>query len=176
MEIHFTAKQIKITPAIRSYVDEKLGRTQKYFDSIVWAQVFVSVEKRSHNAEFVIHAPGQTFRALATAADLYSAIDLATDKIDAQLKKFKEKLKNKHRTIPVEANDGLFFDSLKFDVVEQVMSLMTPEEAIRAMDSADRSFFLFQDKNSHQIHLVYRAGVDDYRVVRPIKKSGAAGM
>ncbi len=87
MEIQLTAKQFNITPALREYVQQKMGKTQKYFDHIVWGQAFLFVEKRSHKAEMIVHAPGQTFRALATAADLYSAIDLASDKIDAQLKK-----------------------------------------------------------------------------------------
>src|SRR3989338_8441019 len=97
MEIQLTAKQLKITPAISDYVHQKIEKAQKYFDHIVWGQVFLHIEKRAHNAEVVIHAPGQTFRALATAADLYSAVDLASDKIDAQLKKFKERLKTRHK-------------------------------------------------------------------------------
>ncbi len=175
MEIHFTAKQIKVTPPIRQYVEEKLEKTQKYFNSIVWAQVFLSVEKRSHNAEFVLHAPGQTFRALATASDLYSAVDLAGDKINAQIKKFKEKLKNKHKTSTGEAVASLLAEGPRFDFIDQVMPLLTPEEAVRNLDSLERPFFLYQDKNSHQIHVAYRTDGEDYRIVRPIKKSGAAG-
>ena len=97
MEIQLTAKQLKITPALREYVQQKMGKTQKYFDHIVWGQAFLFVEKRSHKAEMIVHAPGQTFRAIATAADLYSAIDLASDKIDAQLKKHKERIKSRHK-------------------------------------------------------------------------------
>jgi putative sigma-54 modulation protein len=97
MEIQLTAKQLKITPALREYVQQKMAKTQKYFDHIVWGQAFLFVEKRSHKAEMIVHAPGQTFRALATAADLYSAIDLASDKIDAQLKKHKERIKARHK-------------------------------------------------------------------------------
>src|SRR5882757_7632825 len=65
MEIQLTAKQLKITPALREYVQQKMGKTQKYFDHIVWGQAFLFVEKRSHKAEMIVHAPGQTFRALA---------------------------------------------------------------------------------------------------------------
>ncbi len=175
MEIHFTAKQIKITPAIRQYVEDKLERTQKYFDSIVWAQVFLSVEKRSHNAEFVLHAPGQTFRALATASDLYSAVDLAGDKMSAQIKKFKEKLKNKHKISTGEAVTSFLSSGPRFDFIDQVMPLLSPEEAVRNLDSSERPFFLYQDKGSHQIHVAYRTDGEDYRIVRPIKKSGVAG-
>src|ERR1700719_1138337 len=102
MEIQLTVRHTKVTPAISAYVKQKVERAQKYFDHIVWGQVILVVEKRAHNAEIVIHAPRQTFRALATAADLYSAVDLATDKIDVQLKKYKERLKKRH-VAPEEA-------------------------------------------------------------------------
>ncbi len=174
MEIHLTAKHLKVTAPINDYVNQKLEKCQKYFDHIIWGQAFLSVEKRAHNCEFVIHAPRQTFRALATAADLYSAVDLASDKIDAQIKKFKERIKGRHKpgqeeeSAPVPAAAG----PLKPQVVKQPVAPMTPEEAVEEMESLGLTFRLFQDKDSHQIHLVYRASDDSYKVLQPVKKNG----
>src|SRR5579883_741170 len=136
MEIHLTAKHLKVTAPINDYVQQKMEKSQKYFDHIIWGQAFLSVEKRAHNCEFVIHAPRQTFRALATAADLYSAIDLASDKIDGQIKKFKERLKERHKTrqeesaAPVAAASG----PLKPQVIKQPVVPMSPEEAVEEME------------------------------------------
>src|SRR3989338_5083777 len=131
MEIQLTAKQLKITPALREYVQQKMGKTQKYFDHIVWGQAFLFVEKRAHKAEMVVHAPGQTFRALATAADLYSAIDLASDKIDAQLKKHKERVKTRHK---VKASEAILAgpppSSGALPIVRQFVEPTTPEEVV----------------------------------------------
>jgi putative sigma-54 modulation protein len=176
MEIQLTAKQLKVTPAIRAYVQEKVEKTQKYFDHIVWGQVFLFIEKRAHNAEIVIHAPGQTFRALAVAADLYSAVDLASDKIDAQLKKFKERLKSRYKGRPssgeVEAAAPPPQPALRMAVVKQPVSPMTAEEAVEEMEKLGHAFRLFQDRKSQQIHLVYRGDDETYKILQPVKKSG----
>src|SRR5581483_6596375 len=153
MEIHLTAKHIKVTTPINDYVHQKMEKSQKYFDHIIWGQAFLSVEKRAHNCEFVIHAPRQTFRALATAADLYSAVDLASDKIDAQIKKFKERLKGKHKNHDEEAAAPPAAGPLKPQVIKQAVVPMSPEEAVEEMESLGLAFRLFQDRDSHQINV-----------------------
>lgn len=175
MEIQLTAKHLKVTPAIRDYVQQKLDKAEKYFDHIVWGQAFLSVEKRAHNAEFVIHAPGQTFRALATAADLYSAVDLASDKIDTQLKKHKERLKTRHKTQPAKTGaleaPAAPAGGLKLDVVRQPVKPMTAEEAVEEMERLGQTFRLYEDKASKQIQVVYRGNDDGYRVLQPVRKA-----
>ena len=176
MEIQLTAKHLKVTPAINDYVHEKMEKAQKYFDHIVWGQAFLSVEKRAHNAEFVIHAPRQTFRALATAADLYSAIDLASDKVDAQLKKYKERLKDRHKgrladerpvVAPADAAPAI-----KASIVKQPVKPMTPEQAAAEMESKGQTFRLYQDSGSQQIHVIYRRSDETFGIIQPVKKTG----
>lgn len=171
MEIQLTAKQLKITPALREYVQQKMGKTQKYFDHIVWGQAFLFVEKRSHKAEMIVHAPGQTFRALATAADLYSAIDLASDKIDAQLKKHKERIKSRHKpktsdtmslAIPPAQN--------AYAVSRQPISPMTPEQAAAELDGSERIFLVYLDKDTDQVHVIYRREDESLGIIQPVRK------
>ena len=173
MEIQLTAKHLKVTPAINGYLHEKMGKAQKYFDHIVWGQAFLSVEKRAHNAEFVLHAPRQTFRALATAGDLYSAIDLASDKIDAQLKKFKERLKDRHKVregaLPPPAEAG---PVIKTALIKQPVLPMTAEEAVTEMEALGQTFRLYQDKDSHQIHVIFRRSDETFGIIQPVKKAG----
>lgn len=177
MEIQMTAKHLKLTDPIRAYVQEKMEKAQKYFDHIVWGQAFLFIEKRAHSAEMVIHAPGQTFRAIATAADLYSAVDLASDKIDAQLKKYKERLKGRHKTpkaqvmlaaeavVPNEGSEGV-----NYSVLKQAVRPMTPEEAAQELERLGHSFRLFQDKQSMQVHVIYRRKDESFGVIQPVKK------
>jgi putative sigma-54 modulation protein len=175
MEIQLTAKHLKVTPAINGYVHEKLEKAQKYFDHIVWGQAFISVEKRAHNCEFVIHAPRQTFRALATAADLYSAVDLASDKIDSQLKKYKERLKGRHKGRDLDAEPAaaaVETPAIKASIVKQAVRPMSPEEAAAEMESLGLDFRLFQDKGSQQIHVIYRRPDETFGIIQPVKKTG----
>lgn len=183
MDIQLTAKQLKITPAIRSYVEQKMEKAQKYFDHIIWGSAFLTVEKRAHRAEFVVHAARQTFRALATAADLYSAVDLASDKIDNQLKKYKERLKDRHKGLPAgaKAPDGTLAGAalpapadatLRIERVKQPVKPITPEQAAQEMESLGHAFRLFQDKDTEQIHVIYRRDDDTYGVLQPVKRGG----
>src|SRR5688572_24949239 len=91
MELHMTARHLKLTPAIADYAQKKLEKAKKYFGALIWAQVILDVEKNRHIAEFVIHAAGHTFAAKQESADLYAAIDLASDKLDEQLRRHKER-------------------------------------------------------------------------------------
>ncbi len=171
MEIQLTAKQFNITPALREYVQQKMGKTQKYFDHIVWGQAFLFVEKRSHKAEMIVHAPGQTFRALATAADLYSAIDLASDKIDAQLKKHKERLKNRHKPVASGAiAESVPSAQTSFTVSRQSVVPMTPEQAAADFDASERLFLVYLDKETDQIHVLYRREDESLGIIHPVRK------
>ena len=172
MEIQLTAKQLKITPALREYVQQKMGKTQKYFDHIVWGQAFLFVEKRSHKAEMIVHAPGQTFRALATAADLYSAIDLASDKIDAQLKKHKERIKSRHKpkTSDIMA-EAVPVPQTSFTVVRQTVEHKTRAAAAAEFDSTDRQFLVYLDKETDQIQVLYRREDETLGIIHPLRRA-----
>lgn len=172
MEIQLTAKQLKITPALRDYVSQKMGKAQKYFDHIVWGQAFLFVEKRAHKAEMIVHAPGQTFRALATAADLYSAIDLASDKIDAQLKKHKERVKTRHKAKTSETmSEAIPPTTTSFSVVRQQVSSITPERAIEELEAAGHQFLAYLDRDTDQIHVVFRRSDESFGIVQPVRKN-----
>jgi putative sigma-54 modulation protein len=172
MEIKLAAKNIKVTQPLRDYVQQKVGKAQKYFDHIVWGQVFLFVEKRAQKAEMLVHAPGQTFRALATAADLYSAIDLASDKIDTQLKKHKERIKSRHKpkasdtmaeAVPPVENE--------FTVVRQPVVPMTAEQAAAELDGGEQQFRVFLDKATDQIQVVFKRGDDSIGVIQPVRRA-----
>lgn len=172
MEIKLAAKQIDITPALRDYVQQKMGKAQKYFDHIVWGQAFLFVEKRAHKAEMIVHAPGQTFRVIATAADLYSAIDLASDKIDAQMKKHKERVKVHHKVrVPELAPPAPAAAQTDFSIVRQVVLPMTPGQAVDEMERLGHQFLAYLDRETDQVQVVFRRSDESFGIVHPVRKS-----
>lgn len=82
---------IAITAALRAYVENKLGRVGRYFDSAVAAHVILSVDKLDHKAEATLHINGGLLCAAAQAGDMYAAIDAMARRLDRQIKKYKEK-------------------------------------------------------------------------------------
>jgi putative sigma-54 modulation protein len=97
MKLDINGHQVEVTPAIRDYANEKIGRLSKHFDHHLDTRMILSVEKLDHKAEATLHTPGKTLFADAVASDMYAAIDLLADKLDRIVLKQKEKMTNHHR-------------------------------------------------------------------------------
>jgi putative sigma-54 modulation protein len=96
MELNVTGHHVEITPALKDYINTKLVRLERHFDDFTDANFILSVEKLEHKAEAKINVRGGTLFADSIAEDMYAAIDGLVDKLDRQVKKHKEKLKNHH--------------------------------------------------------------------------------
>lgn len=97
MQLNLSGDAINITPALRAYVTTKLERLERYFDNVTNIHVVLSVEKLRQKAEATLHVSGATLFANAEHEDMYAAIDALADKLDRQIKKHKEKLKDHHQ-------------------------------------------------------------------------------
>ena len=96
MQLNITGRHIAVTEALNDYVHEKLKRISRHFDQVLNINVILEVQKLEHKAEASLHVSGNHIFADATSGDMYAAIDALTDKIDRQLVKHKEKIKD-HR-------------------------------------------------------------------------------
>ncbi len=97
MQIDLTGHHVDITPALRSYVNDKFERLERHFDNVTDVHVILSVEKVRHKAEATIQISGGSLFADSVEDDMYAAIDGLVDKLDRQVKKHKEKLTDHHR-------------------------------------------------------------------------------
>src|SRR5262245_48555941 len=91
MKMNLTARHLKLTSAIKDYVEKKVEKAARFNDHITSVQVILDVSKQRHIAEYIVHSPGHTFTAREESADLYAAIDLASDTLDEQLRRYKER-------------------------------------------------------------------------------------
>ncbi len=96
MQIDFTGHRLEITPALKQYTIDKFERLERHFSKIMSVNVTFNVEKLRHIAEASISVPKAELRASCNSENLYSAIDELVDKLDRQIIKHKEKIKN-HR-------------------------------------------------------------------------------
>ena len=97
MNLTITGHHLEITPAIRGYVEEKMGRVTRHFDQVIDVSVILSVEKLEHKAEVNVHVRGKDIYVESIDADMYAALDALADKLDRQIVKHKEKSGNVHR-------------------------------------------------------------------------------
>ncbi|MBL3598949.1 MAG: ribosome-associated translation inhibitor RaiA [gamma proteobacterium endosymbiont of Lamellibrachia anaximandri] len=96
MQISLTGHHIDITDSLKDYVDSKLVKLERHFDNVTNVHVILSVEKLRQKAEATLHINGAHVFADSVQEDMYAAIDSLIDKLDRQVIKHKEKLKN-HR-------------------------------------------------------------------------------
>jgi putative sigma-54 modulation protein len=96
MNLNIAGHHLPLTPALRTYVSEKINRLERHFGHLIGANVILSVEKTRHKAEATIHTRGANLHAEAIDDDMYAAIDSLADKLDSQTRKLKEKARDHH--------------------------------------------------------------------------------
>lgn len=96
MNLQITGHHLDITPAIRDYVTSKLSRINRHFDHVIDVSVVLAVDKLSHRIEATVHVRGKDLHAECIDGDMYAAIDRLADKLDRQVLKYKEQIRN-HR-------------------------------------------------------------------------------
>ena len=104
MNLTISGHHLDVTPALRSYVTSKLDRITRHFDQVVDVKVILTVEKQKEKegqrAECNIHVKGSDMFAESSHADLYAAVDALVDKLDRQVKKHKELVKDHIHAAP----------------------------------------------------------------------------
>jgi putative sigma-54 modulation protein len=94
MTLSVSGHHLEVTPAIRSYVQAKIGRVTRHFDHVIDAHVILTANKLGQKAEVTLHVPGKDLHCESEAGDLYAAIDVLADKLDRQVLKYKDKLQD----------------------------------------------------------------------------------
>jgi putative sigma-54 modulation protein len=105
MQLSVTGHHVDITSALRNYVRNKVDKIGRHFDVVSDVHCILTVEKLRHKAEATVNVNGGTIYADATEDDMYAAIDGLVDKLDRQVRKYKEKLADHHAW---EANKRAF--------------------------------------------------------------------
>ncbi|PSJ40139.1 ribosome hibernation promoting factor [Zobellella taiwanensis] len=95
MQINLTGHHVEITDSLRDYVNSKFSKLERHFDHITNAHVILNVEKMQQIAEAKLNVSGGEVFANSQHEDMYAAIDSLVDKLDRQIIKHKEKLKQK---------------------------------------------------------------------------------
>jgi putative sigma-54 modulation protein len=182
MQIAVTFRHMESSEPVRAYVEEKLSRVKKYIEEPIDAQAVLGVEKKiRHSAEVTIVAKGITIKGSEQTNDMYAAIDSVVDKIERQLKRYKEKIKQ-HK--PASGRERqvektvLAAESIDEGLGEPVIirsgsfpvKPMAVEEAVMQMDLLHKDFLVFTDSASEEINVVYRRKDGNYGLIVPQSK------
>lgn len=170
MKFNIHGKNIDVTDSIKSYVESKIGRLDKYFkDTDLTATVNLRVRGKEQIVEVTIPANKVVLRAEEKHVDLYAAIDLVSDKLERQIRKNKTKVrKNLKQTIifndfEVDSSEDVDGVIVKRKVIDT--KPMNEEEAILQMELVGHDFFLFKNDKTSELCVVYKRKDGGYGLI-----------
>lgn len=174
MQTSVTFKNIDSSDNLKSYVGEKLDRLDKYLYNPAEANVVLTVEKFRHIAEIKLTGDRLKIVGKEETNDMYSAIDMVLDKIEAQIKKTKSKNRNrrsgsKNRGMTMD-DDGTFEGEgtqgeIRVENIEY--KPMDVEEAVMQMEISKYSFFVFANASTEKVNVLYRRKDGDLGLIQP---------
>ncbi len=172
MNIAVTFKHIDSSDAIRQYAELKFQKLEKYLSNILEAHVTLGMERVDHKesgvAQIKLTAKNLTVNAEEKSADIYSAIDLLLEKVEAQIKKHKEKMRRKEHTEEgagsFDEGAGIPYVETKDDYERRPLSI---KEAVHKLEKRNRDFIIFKDKESSKISFIFRGDDGELSLIAP---------
>ena len=173
MKFIITGRNIDVTPGLRSAVEDKIGKLEKYFTPETEVHVTLSVEKDRQKIEVTIPVKGTVIRSEQISSDMYVSIDLVEEIIERQLKKYKNKLierqQGSHYLKPefiekdyAEDDEVTIVRTKKFDIKP-----MYAEDACIQMELTGHNFFVFCNAETDQVNVVYKRKGNTYGLIEP---------
>ena len=173
MQINVRGDKVTVTPAIKKYIEDKIGKLDKYFENPeeIKASVIIKVKNKEQSIEVTVPTSKFTLRAEEIHADLYAAIDLVIDKLERQVRKNKTKISERYK------NSALFemvLDNIEEGEEEELqivkrkdieMKPMDEEEAILQLNLIDHDFFVFKNIDEECVSVLYVRKDGNYGII-----------
>jgi putative sigma-54 modulation protein len=178
MQLQIKGKNLDVSDSIRTYAERKLSKLDRMVHEDARVEIELAVEKNpsvadNQVAEATVRLKGHTLRAREASSDMKASIDLLVDKLERQVKRYKEKRRHEHErheranggaqapaSIPQEG--AMIVKTKQF-----VLNAMTAEEAVEQLELIGHDFFVFRNAGSGEINVVYRRRDGDYGVIEP---------
>ena len=173
MKMIISGKNIDVTPGLRSAVEAKLGKLERYFTADTEIYVTLSVEKDRQKIEVTIPMKGNIIRSEQTSSDMYVSIDLVEEIIERQLRRYKTKLIAQQQAAASFQPDYLEAHEEEEEEVKIVRTKkfdikpMYPEDACVQMELLGHSFYVFCNAETDQVNVVYRRKGNTYGLIEP---------
>lgn len=188
MKLLIQGNNIDVTESIHDYVEEKLEKAVKHFQNLATkVDVHLSVARNSrisnkHKAEVTVYANGTIIRAQEHSENLYASIDLVSDKITRQLRKYKEKnlAKKTHTTekttdsVEEKPVDNTLIPERQPELPTEVVRMkyfamppMSIEKALEQLQLVDHDFYMFCNEETGEINVIYQRNHGGFGVIQP---------
>lgn len=178
MQISVTFRHMEPSDVLRDYAIERVKKIKRFLERFIEANVVLSIEKFRHIAEVTILANGTKIVGQEETNDMYSAIDLVVDKIEKQVKKHREKRKDKKSVSNLKSR-AVGINILSYDrsegksaprIIKSEKYLAKPmylDEAVMQLDVSDNDFLVFTNAEAETINVLYKRRDGDYGLIEP---------
>ncbi len=172
MRIDIRGDKVKITDAIKTQIEEKLGKLDQYFENPeeLKAYVVVRVRNKEQTIEVTIPTPKFTLRSETSEADLYTAIDFTIDKLERQIRKNKTKMRRKFKDVlqyemmmNMQEEEENNSQIVRRKTIE--LRPMDEEEAVLQMELLGHDFFIFKNIDTESVSVLYKRKDGSYGII-----------
>lgn len=182
MKFIISGKNIEVTSGLRSTIEQKLSKLERYFTPETEIIVTLSVEKERQKIEVTIPVKGNIIRSEQTSNDMYVSIDLVEEVIERQLRKYKNKLVARSQGHPTSASSANNFKKEFFESEDEAeeeeeirivrtkkfgIKPMFPEDACIQMELLGHNFFVFSNAETDEVNVVYKRKDGAFGLIEP---------
>ena len=173
MKFIIIGRNIDITEGLKSAVQEKLGKLERYFTPETEIHVTLSVEKDRQKIEVTIPVKGNIIRSEQVSSDMYVSIDLVEEVIERQLRKYKTKIVNQQQAggnFQKEFVEDEFLEDEEVNIIRTKkfgIKPMYPEDACVQMELLGHNFYVFRNAETDEVNVVYKRKGITYGLIEP---------
>ncbi|MFC1863436.1 ribosome hibernation-promoting factor, HPF/YfiA family [Thermodesulfobacteriota bacterium] len=177
MEITVTFRHMEPSESLRNYAEEKVSKINKYLDFPIEAHIVLAVEKFRRMADVTLNLNGTMIKGVEETEDMYSAIDQVMDKIEKQVKKYREKLRTRRSEnrkgednlgmVEPEDISDLTHEEPTIEVEKLVAKPMDTEEAAMQLNMSQQDFLVFRNSRSREINVMYKRKDGNLGLIEP---------
>ena len=173
MKFIISGKNITVTEGLKTAVQDKLSKLERYFTPDTEVVVTLSVEKERQKIEVTIPVKGNIIRSEQVSNDMYVSIDLVEEVIERQLRKYKNKIVDKQQAA---ANFQKAYLDKDYDEDEEVKIIRTkkfgikpmyPEDACIQMELLGHDFYVFCNAETEEVNVVYKRKNGSFGLIEP---------
>lgn len=170
MKYSIRGEKLEVTEPLKSYAIEKLSKLDKFLDdpSKIEAKVLLTANNKRKKIEVTIVVNNYFLRAEELNDDMYAAIDLISDKIERQFRKYKTKLMSKQKINVFDADDKEEIEYTEESIVKTKQVFLKPmdkNEAMMQMELLGHTFFVFKDRDDNKICVLYKRTDGQYGLI-----------
>lgn len=172
MKLRITGRHMDVTPALREYVETRFERLDRYGLKVGSLQVVLDVEKLQHKAEVIGVVSGKPVQAKTSTREMYATIDALVDRVDAQFRKWKERLVN-HKPSKMKRGRATGLASEKPGAKEpaeaerQAVPILSIAQAQKQLMAGASSYMLFVNADNKRVQIVQRLTGGRLSVIEP---------